>query len=426
MALLDRLNELIQVPAARMRGWALLEAAMAASALAACPDGKVSLARRVALDKHLATLEVFRDFEVHEAVNLFNGFADQIRDRPDQGRRQALRAVAGIAEDADAAALIWRMVSAISQADGRPATGNASRIAPIAEALGLGPSELTADPAEAEAAQAHVITIGNAKGGTGKSTVAVHLAVALLQKGLKVGTIDLDGGQGTLSRYFENRAAARARGGADHAMPIRRQVDPSMAPRRETARAEDTVRLRDAFAALADCDAVVVDTPGSASHLARLGHFNADTLITPVNDSFLDIDVLAKIDRERRAAVAPSGYARMIGELRERRREDDRKAVDWIVMRNRLAQIDARNSRDIAGLLGRLAERLDFRLIAGLSERVVFRELFDRGLTLLDLPEAEPGSTNARSRENARREVLELVEAIDLESKAASTRAKPQ
>ena len=56
-------------------------------------------------------------------------------------------------------------------------------------------------------ASAHVIVIGNEKGGTGKSTVSMHLAIALLNMGQRVATIDLDSRQKSLTHYVENRRA---------------------------------------------------------------------------------------------------------------------------------------------------------------------------------------------------------------------------
>src|SRR3970040_2044588 len=131
-----------------------------------------------------------------------------------------------------------------------------------------------------------------------------------------------------------------------------------------------------------------IDRPASDSPLSRLAHAAADTLITPLNDSFLDIDLLAVVDRARREALAPSVYSRLVWEQNNRRVAANRAPIDWIVMRNRLTHIEARNKREIADLLARLAKRIGFRLAPGFGERVVFRELFPRGLTVLDPPDA--------------------------------------
>ena len=160
------------------------------------------------------------------------------------------------------------------------------------------------------------------------------------------------------------------------------------------------------------CWAVVIDTPGNDSRLCRLAHACADALITPLNDSFVDIDVLARIDRDRREVIEPSPYTRMIDEQNRRRVAQGRAPLDWIVMRNRVAPLDSRNTREMAGLLVRLSARLGFRIESGLSERVVFRELFYHGLTLLDLPEDPKDARAESSRRRARGEIDDLLRAL--------------
>ena len=67
---------------------------------------------------------------------------------------------------------------------------------------------------------AHVIVVGNEKGGAGKSTVAIHLAVALMRMGKTVGVIDLDLRQASLSRYLENRRRWADARGVTLPMPV--------------------------------------------------------------------------------------------------------------------------------------------------------------------------------------------------------------
>jgi chromosome partitioning protein len=271
-----------------------------------------------------------------------------------------------------------------------------------------------------ESAGPYVITLGNEKGGTGKSTTAVHLAVALLKVGFSVGTIDLDGRQGTLSRYLANREAWAARSGLALPVPRNFRVDGRDSAGREIA--SDKVlarRIEEAMAAMAGLDFVVIDTPGSASALARLGHNRADTLITPVNDSFVDLDVLAEIDIERREILAPSIYTKLVWEESNRRVLEGLAPIDWIVMRNRLTHIDARNKRDIAGLLQRLAKRVGFRVAPGLGERVVFRELFDKGLTVVDQAGTPAQARRNPSHLSALREIDSLLATLGVVEPAA-------
>lgn len=271
-----------------------------------------------------------------------------------------------------------------------------------------------------ESAAPYVITLGNEKGGTGKSTTAVHLAIALLKIGFSVGTIDLDGRQGTLSRYLANREAWAAKSGLALAVPRNFRIDGRDSAGREIA--SDKVlarRIEEAIGAMADLDFIVIDTPGSASALARLGHNRADTLITPVNDSFVDLDVLAEIDIGRREVLAPSIYTKLVWEESNRRVLEGLAPVDWIVMRNRLTHIDARNKRDVAGLLQRLAKRVGFRVAPGLGERVVFRELFDKGLTVVDQAGTPAQARRIPSHLSALREIDSLLATLGVVESAA-------
>jgi chromosome partitioning protein len=261
----------------------------------------------------------------------------------------------------------------------------------------------------------YVIVIGNEKGGTGKSTTAMHLIVALAKLDFRLGSIDLDARQSTLSRYIANRREYAEESGAALEMPAHRSVLRSARETRSEAEAEERTRLRRTFADLVGCDFIVIDTPGSDAHLSRLAHEHADTLITPINDSFLDIDVLAQIDRKRREVVAPSRYSQMVWEQNNRRVLSGQPPIDWVVMRNRLSHVEARNKREIAALLTQLARRIGFRLAPGFGERVVYRELFLKGLTMLDLPEAEgPGLPPNPSHMAGRAEIRALLQTIGL------------
>ncbi len=263
-----------------------------------------------------------------------------------------------------------------------------------------------------------ILVLGNEKGGSGKSTTAVHLIVALLKRGFSVGSIDLDARQGTLSRLLENRADYAQRSGLPLELPEHRRIYRSEADARGAAEWEEKRALEGAVAALADRDYIVMDTPGSDSFLSRAGHACAEILITPMNDSFLDLDLLARIDTEGRRILGPSLYSQMVWEQRQRRAVAGLPPMDWIVMRNRLSHIDARNKREIGRLLELLSARIRFRLAPGFGERVIFRELFPKGLTLLDLREGQGADGGAvplsMSHVAARQEVRALLRAIGL------------
>jgi len=276
------------------------------------------------------------------------------------------------------------------------------------------------EPAGETRRRPHIIVLGNEKGGSGKSTTAMHVIVSLLKRGSKVGCIDLDARQGTLSRQIENRRAFAEANESALEIPTLFRVERSDANIRAEARAAEHAAFDAALRELADYDYVVIDTPGSDNYLSRIGHASADTLITPLNDSFLDLDVLARIDVQGRTVLGPSTYSQMVWEQRQARAKAGLKPIDWIVMRNRLGHIDARNMREVAVLLDLLAKRIRFRIAPGFGERVIFRELFPKGLTLLDLRDETPGFRLSLSHVAARQEVRALLQALALPDKAAA------
>jgi chromosome partitioning protein len=259
-----------------------------------------------------------------------------------------------------------------------------------------------------------VIVLGNEKGGSGKSTTAMHVIVSLLHDGYRVGSIDLDARQGSLSRYVENRRKTAAEMLLPLPMPTHIPIERSKADSAAVAKREDEGRMAQALHELDACDYIVIDTPGADTSLSRLGHTLADTLITPVNDSFLDLDLLGRIDTDGTKILKPSVYAEMVWEQRKTRAIYGGKPIDWIVMRNRLSSLDAKNKRDIGQLLDLLAKRVGFRVAPGFTERVIFRELFPRGLTLLDLSRKDAGVAWRMSHVAARQEVRDLIELLGL------------
>jgi chromosome partitioning protein len=261
--------------------------------------------------------------------------------------------------------------------------------------------------------RAQVIVLGNEKGGSGKSTAAMHLIVGLLRDGYRVGAIDLDARQATLGGYLAAREIFAAAKGVALPMPLRAAVHRSERDSRADAEAEERERFGAALDDLARrCEIVVIDCPGSDTYLSRLGHAHADTLVTPINDSFVDFAMLAKVDPDRHDIVQPSIYSEMVWEARKRRFSRDRGRIDWIVMRNRLGASEARNKRDVGATLDALAKRIGFRTVRGFGERVIFRELYLQGLTLMDVKEAGLGISMGMSHVAARAEVRSLIGAI--------------
>jgi len=251
---------------------------------------------------------------------------------------------------------------------------------------------------------ARVIVLGNAKGGTGKSTTAMHLIVALLHDGYKVGSLDLDADQGSLTRYIQSRRAYAGRKGVDLPFPEHRALSAVSASGRELAAALEALDKT--------CDHILVDTPGHIAPRSLQAHSHADVLITPINDSFMDLDILARFDAENGRMTEPSHYSEMVAEARRQRLEYDDTAIDWLVIRNRLSTLDAHNKRRIADALPRAAKKLDFRIGPGLSERVIYRELFLSGLTLWDIERPDVATEFTLSHVAARQELRALLDAL--------------
>jgi chromosome partitioning protein len=263
---------------------------------------------------------------------------------------------------------------------------------------------------------AHVIVVGNEKGGTGKSTLAMHLTVALMHRGQRVATIDLDSRQKSLTHYVENRSAWARRCDRQLRVPTHFCVAAASARTLDENEAIEFARFAEAIATIEQgYDFLVVDTPGTVNHLTRLAHSMADTLITPLNDSYVDFDVLGQVDPASFTVTGESHYAAMVREARLQRRLVDGARMDWVVMRNRLALGETSNKERIAKALAEMAMRIGFRTAEGLAERVVYREFFPRGLTALDeLDEGTLGMSPSPSHVAAREEVTALIDVIKL------------
>jgi chromosome partitioning protein len=257
----------------------------------------------------------------------------------------------------------------------------------------------------------HLIVFANEKGGTGKSTTAVHVAVALAAMGRRVAALDLDFRQQTLARYLGNRKETVRRTGKP--LPL-----PEFAVHDGTSLAEFDRKI-DELSSRADF--LVIDTPGRDDKFARVAAVRASTLVTPMNDSFVDLDLIGQVDAETYKVKKPSFYAELIWDARKERAKADGTTIDWVVLRNRLQQLQARNMQRVGAAMDELSRRVGFRVIPGLSERVIYRELFPSGLTLLDLDEMEDVGL---SHIAARQELREMVAGLALPEQQLSFAAE--
>ncbi len=262
---------------------------------------------------------------------------------------------------------------------------------------------------------AKIIVIGNEKGGAGKTTISVHFIIYLLKIGFKVAIIDLDLRQKTLTRYMQNRANYSNQINKLINIPeilnftIQNITDINEKNRLDQQSFESLLGSH-----INDFDYVVIDTPGSSTFLSDLAHSYADVVITPLNDSFLDLDVIAQVDLEIEN-IKPSIYSESIWRQKLVRAQRNQGEIKWIVLRNRLSSLDAINKRKMSLALEKIAKKLGFKLLEGFTERVIFKELFLHGLTLLDLDDEIAGIKLTYSHLAAKQELKAFMQSLGFE-----------
>ncbi len=247
--------------------------------------------------------------------------------------------------------------------------------------------------------RARIIVVGNEKGGAGKSTIATHLAVALMHEGADVAVVDLDRRQRSTEHFFANRKTWTA--AQDVTVPHPRVID-----------VPDQQALDSAVTA--DVHFVVIDTPGADTELSRWAHRRAHLIVTPMNDSFVDFDMLGVVDPVTLTVVKPSLYAEAVWEAKKFGAVQRRQSIDWVVLRNRLGASEPRNRKRLDQRLSVLARRVGFREVAGLRDRVIYRELFPFGLTVTDLSSKIRPVQVSLGHVAARQELRLLLRDLDL------------
>ncbi|WGM30797.1 division plane positioning ATPase MipZ [Brevundimonas sp. NIBR11] len=265
--------------------------------------------------------------------------------------------------------------------------------------------------------QPQVIVVGNEKGGAGKSTLAIHIVAGLLHAGRRVAILDLDLRQRSMSHFFAHRAAWTAANGVVLPMPS----EPDLGDGKVLARADEAEQIATferAFAEAQGADVILIDTPGGDTPLSRAAHAKADQIVTPMNDSFVDFDMLGSVDPVTLELLKPSTYSESVWEARKHRaiKEGRHAAIDWVVITNRLAVAEARNRKRLEERMLKLAKRVGFRVGPGLRDRVIYRELFPFGLTVADLSSEVRPVAVSLAHVAARQEMRNLMQSLGLDA----------
>ena len=261
---------------------------------------------------------------------------------------------------------------------------------------------------------AKIIVFGNEKGGSGKSTTAIHVAISLCYQKKNVGIIDLDLRQRSMSRFLENRTDFCIKRKSDLPSPTYYRIDESSKDSKAESNSEEEKRFAEALTILEkSCEFLVIDCPGGISNYVKMAHTVADTLVTPMNDSLIDFDLLAKIEASTGKVVGPSIYSEMVWECRQVRASAKHPPIDWVILRNRISHVFSKNKYQVGKSLNNLSKRIGFRLSTGFSERVIFKELFLSGLTLLDLEKMDDWQPTL-SHVSARQEMRMLLASLNL------------
>jgi chromosome partitioning protein len=251
----------------------------------------------------------------------------------------------------------------------------------------------------------HIIVFANEKGGVGKSTSAFHTCIALCNAGERVATLDVDLRQLTLHRALWARMESATEYGVN--LPGPEQIMLAQQNENELEEKLRMARIHNSF--------IVIDVGGHDSPIARRAIFMADTIVTPVNDSFIDLDMLGRIDPRTGELKTLGNFARLVEHMKEPGMALRSKPLDWVVMQNRSRSLATKNERKIYDALTKIAPVAGFRLVPGLRERVTYRELFPLGLTLFDL-DAIPEL--GRAQPNAREEIWAMLRSLNLPSDA--------
>jgi chromosome partitioning protein len=258
--------------------------------------------------------------------------------------------------------------------------------------------------------KAHIITVSNEKGGTGKSTVSMHLAVTLMQEKFKVAVIDMDGRQGTLSRYVENRINFAKQNNINLIIPQLVTITPRVNSNEYDNHISEINMLVEEISKT--YDAIIIDTPGAKNYLFETAHKLADTLITPLSDSLIDLNVLTELDNQTPEKHKAGHYAQFVWEIKKHLAMKGKPMLNWIVVGNKISPLNSRNKTLFFEKLENISKLYGFRVASGIKDRVIYKELFLQGLTVLDLNSEALKSRLTLSHLAAKQEIKNLAEFI--------------
>ena len=264
---------------------------------------------------------------------------------------------------------------------------------------------------------AHIILFGNEKGGSGKTTTAMHLIVTLLELGFKVATLDIDLRQASLTSYIDNRKKNIGNEDSTILMPVHFKIMKDYNVHKSVEYTQkDIEEFENLIAQIQndDFDFIIIDTPGNDNILNRHAHYLANTIITPINDSFIDVDLLGKVDPKDYSKAIPGIYSAMVWEQKKYRAFKKNEEINWIVVRNRLSSMDVINKRNVSTAIKHLGKKLGFSVAPGFGDRVIFKELFLNGLTLLDAKKNNNRIQMNPSVVAARQELRDFVLSLNL------------
>ena len=226
-----------------------------------------------------------------------------------------------------------------------------------------------------------IIVFGNEKGGSGKTTTAFHVAIALLKASHKILIVDADVRQKSFTRYLENREQTIQSGKISLEIPKILNISEEILNNID----ENTSELQKILdEKKKDFDFIIIDTPGHYNKLSKVLHEQADIIVTPINDSFLDLDLLGQINSEDLSNSKVGVYSNMVFECKKQRALKDKKEIEWYVIRNRISGTSTINMQNIEEAVNKLSSKYGFKVISGFGDRVIFKELFLDGLTLSD------------------------------------------